>query len=121
MLRFVEVAVGHVRVVLQARHGKQIVAVRRFPHVNEVDEPLAVIPQVARPDLNPSRRPVVRMTGDAERRLPPDRAQDVLGRLIGRDEFRDVQRNDVRIPLAADVVLRDLGAREPDTGAVTRT
>ena len=54
---------------------------------------------------------MMRMARDAERALPPDLAQDVLGGLIGADVFGDVQRDDVRVLLAADVVLRDLGAR----------
>ena len=54
----------------------------------------------------------MRMAGDAERALAPDLFQDVLGRLVGADELADVQRDDVRVLLAADVVLRDLRARE---------
>src|SRR6267143_51122 len=42
MLRLVEVAVGDVRVVLQARDGKQIVAISCLPHINQVHEPLAM-------------------------------------------------------------------------------
>ncbi len=36
--------------------------------------------------------------------------QDVFGGLIGADELAQVQRDDVRVVLAADMVLRDLGA-----------
>ena len=50
------------------------------------------------------------MAGDAERALPADLVQDVLGRLIGADVLVDVERDDVRVLLAADVILRDLGA-----------
>ena len=53
---------------------------------------------------------MMRMAGDAQRALPADRVQDVLGRLIGADVLVDVERDDVRVLLAADVVLRDLGA-----------
>ena len=44
VLRFVEVAVRYIGVVLQARDREQIVAVRRFPDVDQFYEPLAVIP-----------------------------------------------------------------------------
>ena len=46
MLRLVEVAVGHVRVVLQARHRKQVVAIRRFPQSPRYPKTLAMIPEV---------------------------------------------------------------------------
>ena len=39
-----------------------------------------------------------------------DLAQNVFGRLIGADVLADVQRDDVRVLLAADVILGDLGA-----------
>ena len=52
---------------------------------------------------------MVRVAGDTQRPLTPNLAQDVLGRLVGADEFSDVQRDDVRVALAADVILRDLG------------
>ena len=68
VLRLVEVAVGDVRVVLQARHRKQIVAVGRLPHVDQLREPLAVVPQVAGPDFDAPRRPVVRVARDARAR-----------------------------------------------------
>ena len=96
--------------MLQARHREEIVAVRRFPHVHQVDDPLAVVPEIAGADFDAPRRPVMRVAGDAERPLRADRTQDVLGRLIGADELLDVQRDDVRVLPAADVILRDLGA-----------
>ena len=74
-------------IVLQARHRKQIVAVGRLPDVDQIDEPLPVVPQIAGADLDPPRRPVMRMAGDAERALPPDLLEDVLGRLVGADEL----------------------------------
>ena len=95
MLRLVEVAVGHVRVVLQARHRKQIVAIRRFPDVHEIRQLLAMIPEVARADLDPPRRPMMGMTGDAQRVLAADLAQDFVGRLIGADVALDVEGDDV--------------------------
>jgi hypothetical protein len=58
-------------------------------------------PQIAGADFDPPGRPVMRMTGDAQRFLPADLAQDVLSGLI---------RADVRVLLAADVVLGDFGA-----------
>src|SRR5258708_2885683 len=95
MLRFMEVAVRDVRVVLEARHRKQIVAVRRFPDVDEPGEPLAVVPEIAGADFYTSGRPVVRMAGDAQGVLPANLLQDVFSRLIGADELVDVQRDDV--------------------------
>jgi hypothetical protein len=44
MLGFVEVAVGNVGVMLQARDWKQIVTVRGLPHVDQVGEFSPVIP-----------------------------------------------------------------------------
>ena len=95
MLRLVEVAVGHVRVVLQARHRKQIVAVCGFPHVHETRQPLAMVPEVARADLDPARRPMMGMAGDAQRILAANLAQDFVGRLIGADVALDVEGDDV--------------------------
>jgi len=96
--------------VLHAGHREQIVAIGCLPHVDEIDELFAVLPEVTGPDLDAPRRPVVRMAGDADRSLFPDRAQDVLRRLIGADEFGDVQRNDVRVLSAPQMILCDLGA-----------
>ena len=56
MLRLVEVAVGDVRVVLQAGDREEIVAVGRFPDVDEIRQLVAVIPQIAGADLDPPRR-----------------------------------------------------------------
>jgi hypothetical protein len=69
-----------------------------------------MIPEIAGTDLDASRRPVVRMARDAERPLPADFSQDLVGALVGADVLFDVQRNDVRVLVAADPVLRDLGA-----------
>ena len=54
--------------------------------------------------------PVMRVAGDAERPLPPDLAQDGVGGLIGADVSLDVERDDVRVLLAAQAVLRHLRA-----------
>ena len=92
-----EVAVGDVRVVLEAGHREQVVAVGRLPDVDEIRQLVAVVPQVAGADLDAARRPVVRMAGDAERALPADLAQDVVGGLVGADVVLDVERDDVRV------------------------
>ena len=95
MLRLVEVAVGHVRVVLQARHRKQIVAIRGFPQVHEIRQLLAMIPEVARADLDPPSRPMMGMTGNTQRVLAANLAQDFIGRLVGADVALDVKGDDV--------------------------
>ena len=111
MLRFVKVAVGDVRVVLQAGDGKEIVAIGGFPDVDEIRQLLPVIPQVAGADLDPARGAMVWMAGNAQRTLATDVAQDVPGGLIGADVVLDVERDDVRVLAAAQPVLRDLRAR----------
>src|SRR5262245_50800031 len=83
VLRFVKVAVGDVRKVLEAGYREQIVAIAGFPYIDEIGQLIAMIPQVAGADLDPSRRAMVRMTGDAERALSSNLAQDVVGPLIG--------------------------------------
>src|SRR5215468_7418029 len=104
----VEITVRHVRIVFQAGHREEVVAIRGLPHVDEPGHPLAVIPQIAGPDFHPARRAVMRMTGNAQCALPPDLLKDLLGRLIGADPLPQIQSHDVRVFLAPDVVLRDL-------------
>src|SRR5207245_40172 len=93
------------------RQGRSILVVNAvvagagLPNVHQIGKPLAVIPEVARADLNPPRGPVMWMAGDAQRALAPDLLQNVLSRLIGADELAEVQRHDVRILLAANMVL----------------
>src|SRR4030095_7470678 len=70
-----------------------------------------MVPQIASADLDAPRGAVMRMTGDAERALAPNLAQDVGGALIGAHVALYVERDDVRVLLAADAVLRHL-----DTG-----
>ena len=53
---------------------------------------------------------MVRMAGDAERVLPANLAQDVVGALIGGDPLGQPERDDVRVLAGLDMVLRDLGA-----------
>src|SRR5262245_38790189 len=36
MLRFVEVAAGDIRVMLEAGHREEVVAIGRFPHVDQI-------------------------------------------------------------------------------------
>ena len=57
----------------------------------------------------PARRAVMRMAGDADRALPANLGEDRVGRLVGADVLLDVERDDVRVALAAKLVLRDLG------------
>ena len=66
MFGFVKVAVGDVRVMFETRHREQVVAIRGFPDVDEVRQLVPVIPQIAGADLDPPRRPVARVAGDAE-------------------------------------------------------
>src|ERR1041384_90145 len=114
VLRLVEVAVGDIREVFHARDREEVVAVGGFPHVDEVRQLVAVIPQVAGADLEPPRRAVMRMAGDAQRALTPDFAQDRVGGLVGADVLLDVERDDVRVLAAAQPVLRHLGARDDE-------
>lgn len=95
VLGFVEVAVGDVRVMLQARHRKQIVAVRGFPEVHQVAKLLAVVPEIARGNLHTSRRAVVRMARDADGILPPDFFEDIACFFVRADEPLQAQRHDV--------------------------
>src|SRR5262245_50252095 len=76
VLLLVEVAARDVGVVLQARHREEVVSIGRFPDVDEVGQRLAVVPQVTGADLDPPRRPVMRMAGDAEAALATDLAED---------------------------------------------
>ena len=101
VLRFVEIAVGDVRVVLQARHREQIVAVARLPYVHQIGKPLTMIPEVARADFNPPRGPVMRMARDAQTALTPDLLQDLVRGLIGADPFLQIQTDDVGVLPAA--------------------
>ena len=71
--------------VLEAGHREEVVAVGGLPHVDQVGQLVAVIPQVAGADLDAPRRAVMRVAGDAQRALPADLAQDVVGRLVGAD------------------------------------
>jgi len=95
MLGLVEVAVGDVRVMLQARHRKQIVAIGSLPHIDEVGQLLAVVPQVTRADLEAPWCAVMGMTGDAQRALTTNLPKNGIRRLIGADVLLDVQRDDV--------------------------
>ena len=54
------------------------------------------------------------MARDAQRILPPDLFEDLFRLQIGADELLQAERDDVRVVLRADVVLRDLGARNDD-------
>ena len=47
VLGFVKVAVGHVRIVFEARDGEQVVPIGSLPHIDEISQFLAVVPQVA--------------------------------------------------------------------------
>jgi hypothetical protein len=112
MFGFVEVAAGDLGKVLEARHRKQIVSIRRLPQIHQVHQLVSVIPEITRTHLDATRGSTVRVTGDAKRTLPPDFQEDVFRTLIGRDVAADPERDDVRVLLRADVVLRDLGARQ---------
>lgn len=68
-------------------------------------EPLPMIPEIGRRYLEPTRRPVMRVTGDAQGTLATNLPQDVLGRLIGADVLGQVQADDVGVVMGADVVL----------------
>jgi hypothetical protein len=57
---------------------------------------------------------MMRMTRDAERALLANLFQDVIRRLVGRDVALDVERNDVRVLPAVQLVLRDLGAGDDE-------
>ncbi len=61
VLRFVEIAVDDIRKVLEAGHREEVVAIAGLPDVNQIGELIAMIPEVARTDLNPSRRPMMGM------------------------------------------------------------
>ena len=95
MLGLVEVAVGNIGIVLQARHRKQIVAIGSLPHIDEIGQLLAMVPQVARTDLESARCPVMRMAGDAQCTLSANLTKNRIGRLIRADVLLDVQRDDV--------------------------
>ena len=56
-----------------------------------------MFPKIAGRNLQAPRRPMMRVTGDAQRSLPANLPQDVLGRLISADVVREVERNDVGI------------------------
>jgi hypothetical protein len=73
-----------------------------------------MIPQVTGTDFDAPRRPVMRVTGDAQRALPPDLAKDRVRTLIGADVVANIERDDVRVLLAAYPVLRDLCARDDE-------
>ena len=47
--------------------GKEVVTVCRLPHVDQVGQLVAVIPQVAGAELDATCRPVMRVAGDAQR------------------------------------------------------
>src|SRR5262249_38746463 len=83
-------------------------AVCGLPHIHEIDELLPMIPEVAGADLNAPSRAVMWMAGDAERTLTANFSEDRVCRLIGADELSKVQRDDVRVLLASNMVLRDL-------------
>src|SRR5262245_43435641 len=83
MSGLVAVAVGHVRVVLDAGDREQVVAIGRFPDVDEIRQLFTVVPQIARADLETTRGAVVRVTGDAQRTLTANLAQDLVGPLVG--------------------------------------
>src|SRR6266849_556938 len=110
MLWLVKVTARHVRVVLEARDRKQIVTICGLPDVDQIDEPLSMIPQITGADLHTPCRSVMKMARNAQRTLSPDRHQDLLGRLIGADELANAERHDVGILLAPQVVLGNLGA-----------
>ena len=82
MLGLVEVAVGHIRIVLEARHRKQIVAVGGFSDVDQIRQLFPMIPEIARADLKPPRRPMMWMTGNAQTVLTPDFPQYIDGLLV---------------------------------------
>jgi len=100
--------------MLEARHGEEVVAVGGLPDVHQTRQFLAMVPQVARADLEAPRRPVMRVTGDAQPALPPDLAEDGVGGLVGADVTLDVERDDVRVLAAAQPVLRHLGAGDDE-------
>src|SRR2546425_9611773 len=79
-------------------------------HITSAFPVPAMIPEVTGADLEAARGAVMGMTRDAQRVLVADFAPDVVGRLIGADVLFDVERDDVRVLAAADVVLRHLGA-----------
>ena len=112
MLGLVKVAVGNVGKVLETCHREEIVPVRGFPDVNQSGQLLAMVPQITGADLEATGRGVMRVAGDAECVLTADRSQDLLRWLVGADVLLDVQRDDVRVLLRPDTVLRHLRARD---------
>jgi len=53
--------------VFETCDGKEVVTVCRLPHVDQVGQLVAVIPQVAGAELDATCRPVMRVAGDAQR------------------------------------------------------
>src|SRR5215471_20345104 len=95
VLRFMEVAVGNVGVVLEARDREQIVSVGRLPDVHELGHALSVIPEIARPDLDAPRRPMMWMTRNAQPALASNLFQDLVRRLISADPLFQLEPYDV--------------------------
>src|SRR6185436_11232717 len=61
-------------------------------------------------DLDTARRPVIRMTADADSPLTSNVFQNRFGRLVGADVLANVQRDNVRVLLASKMVPRHLDA-----------
>ena len=71
------------------------IAIGSFPHVDEISQLLAMIPQVTGADLEAPRCAVMRVTGDAQHALTTNLPKNGIRRLIGADVLLDVQRDDV--------------------------